>query len=78
MVGGDIALPTPYLPLRALALRGSYTGSLRELTELIELVKNAELPYVPTRMRPLEEANAALDDLRAGRVIGRQLLGPGG
>ena len=64
--------------LRALALRGSYTGSLRELTELVELVKNAELPYVPTRMRPLEEANAALDDLRAGRVIGRQLLGPGG
>jgi len=78
LFGGDIVLPTPYLPLRALALRGSYTGSLRELTELVELVKNAELPYVPTRMRPLEEANAALDDLRAGRVIGRQLLGPGG
>jgi D-arabinose 1-dehydrogenase-like Zn-dependent alcohol dehydrogenase len=77
LFGGDIVLPTPYLPLRALTLRGSYTGSLRELTELVELVKQAPLPYVPTRLRPLEEANAALDDLRAGRVIGRQLLGPG-
>jgi D-arabinose 1-dehydrogenase-like Zn-dependent alcohol dehydrogenase len=44
----------------------------------VELVKRAPLPYVPARLRPLEEANAALDDLRAGRVIGRQLLGPGG
>jgi D-arabinose 1-dehydrogenase-like Zn-dependent alcohol dehydrogenase len=78
LFGGDIVLPTPYLPLRALALRGSYTGSLGELKELVELVKRAPLPYVPARLRPLDEANAALDDLRAGRVVGRQLLGPGG
>jgi D-arabinose 1-dehydrogenase-like Zn-dependent alcohol dehydrogenase len=29
---------------------------------------------VPTLTRPLDEANAALDDLRQGRVVGRQVL----
>ena len=77
LYGGAITLPTPYLPLRALALRGSYTGSLAELKELVALVRKNPLPYVPTRVRPLDEANDALADLKAGRVIGRQVLGPG-
>jgi D-arabinose 1-dehydrogenase-like Zn-dependent alcohol dehydrogenase len=77
LYGGAITIPTPYLPLRALAVRGSYTGSLGELKELVELVRSAPLPYVPTRVRPLDEANAALADLKAGKVIGRQVLGPG-
>jgi hypothetical protein len=29
---------------------------------------------IPTRNRPLGEAQAALDDLRAGRVVGRTVL----
>jgi D-arabinose 1-dehydrogenase-like Zn-dependent alcohol dehydrogenase len=77
LFGGAVTIPTPYLPLRALTLRGSYTGSLAELKELVELVRHAPLPYVPVRMRPLDDANAALADLKAGRVIGRQMLGPG-
>jgi D-arabinose 1-dehydrogenase-like Zn-dependent alcohol dehydrogenase len=77
LFGGDITIPTPYLPLRALALRGSYTGSLAELKELVALVRHAPLPYVPMRVRPLDEASAALADLKAGRVVGRQVLGPG-
>jgi D-arabinose 1-dehydrogenase-like Zn-dependent alcohol dehydrogenase len=76
LYGGAVTVPTPYLPLRALTLRGSYTGSLAELEELVALVRSHALPYVPTRMRPLDEANAALADLKAGRVIGRQVLGP--
>jgi propanol-preferring alcohol dehydrogenase len=78
LYGGAVTIPTPYLPLRALTVRGSYTGSLAELKELVALVRRAPLPYVPMRVRPLDEANAALADLKAGRVIGRQVLGPGG
>jgi D-arabinose 1-dehydrogenase-like Zn-dependent alcohol dehydrogenase len=78
LFGGAITIPTPFLPLRALTVRGSYTGSLGELKELVSLLRSASLPYVPTRLRPLAEANAALEDLRSGRVIGRQVLGPGG
>jgi len=77
LYGGEVTIPTPFLPLRALTVRGSYTGSLGELKELIALVRHAPLPYVPMRVRPLDEANSALNDLKAGRVIGRQVLGPG-
>jgi D-arabinose 1-dehydrogenase-like Zn-dependent alcohol dehydrogenase len=77
LYGGAVTIPTPYLPLRALAVRGSYTGSLGELKELVALVRDAPPPYVPTRVRPLDEANAALADLKAGKVIGRQVLRPG-
>jgi D-arabinose 1-dehydrogenase-like Zn-dependent alcohol dehydrogenase len=78
LYGGAVTIPTPYLPLRALTVRGSYTGSLGELKDLVALVRNAPLPYVPSRMRPFDDANAALADLKAGKVIGRQVLGPAG
>jgi propanol-preferring alcohol dehydrogenase len=41
---------------------------------LLEIAKAKKIPQVPTTTRPLDEANAALDDLRQGRVIGRQVL----
>jgi propanol-preferring alcohol dehydrogenase len=49
-------------------------GSLAELSELLDIAKTDKIPQVPTTTRSLDEANAALDDLRQGRVIGRQVL----
>jgi D-arabinose 1-dehydrogenase-like Zn-dependent alcohol dehydrogenase len=76
LFGGDITLPTPYLPLRAMTLRGSYVGSHTEMAELLELVDRTGVPPVPIRTRPLSEVGAALDDLRAGRIVGRVVLRP--
>ena len=74
LIGGEITISTPLLPQKALKLQGSYVGSLSELRELLEIARAGKIPQVPTVTRPLEEANAALDDLRQGRVIGRQVL----
>jgi len=74
LYGGAITLPTPYLPMRALTLRGSYVGSHSELAELLALVNQQGLPAVPISTRPLDEVSTALADLRAGRVIGRVVL----
>jgi propanol-preferring alcohol dehydrogenase len=74
LIGGEITISTPLLPQKALKLQGSYVGSLAELQELLEMAKAKKIPQVPTRTRPLDEANAALDDLRQGRVIGRTVL----
>lgn len=74
LFGGDVTVPTPFLPLRAMTLRGSYVGSHREIAELLELVGRTGMPQVPIRTRPLDEVSAALDDLRAGKVIGRVVL----
>lgn len=76
LFGGDITLSTPVIPLRAITIQGSYVGSLGELQELLELVRQKGLPALPVATRPLTSAGAALDDLRAGNVIGRLVLTP--
>jgi len=76
LFGGEIALPLPFLPIRAMTLQGSYTGSLQELNELIALVRKAPLPLVPTRTTALEGAQRVIADIKAGKVIGRTVLTP--
>jgi alcohol dehydrogenase, propanol-preferring len=76
LYGGDVTVPTPYLPLRAMTLRGSYVGSQTDMAELLDLVKRTGMPEVPIRTRRLEEVNATLNDLRAGKVVGRVVLTP--
>jgi alcohol dehydrogenase, propanol-preferring len=76
LYGGDVVVPTPFLPMRALTLQGSYVGSLNEIAELLDLVNRKGAPDVPVATRPLEQVNAALSDLRAGKVIGRVVITP--
>lgn len=77
LFGGDITVPTPYFPMRALTIQGSYVGSLPEMKELLDLVRRKGLPEVPVATRPLEEANDALVALKAGQIVGRVVLTPG-
>jgi propanol-preferring alcohol dehydrogenase len=76
LYGGEITMSLPPFPMRAITIQGSYTGSLTETAELIELVKRTGLPAVPTATRRLDDVNSALNDLRAGKVIGRVVLTP--
>ena len=41
---------------------------------LVELARAGKIAPIPSRERPLSEAQSALDDLRAGRVVGRTVL----
>ncbi len=76
LFGGDITISTPYFPLRAMAIQGSYVGSLPEMKELLDLVRAKGLPPIPLATRPLAQVNAALNDLRAGKIVGRVVLTP--
>jgi alcohol dehydrogenase/propanol-preferring alcohol dehydrogenase len=76
LLGGEAAVVPAMLALKALRVAGSYVGSLAELRELLALARDAALPPLPLVTRPLAEANAALDDLRQGRVRGRAVLRP--
>ncbi|MDE2372827.1 MAG: alcohol dehydrogenase catalytic domain-containing protein [Hyphomicrobiales bacterium] len=76
LFGGDITLPTPSLPLRAMTLQGSYVGSLTEMAELLDLVRRKGAPDLPVGTRPLAAVNEALGDLKAGKVVGRLVLTP--
>jgi len=76
LFGGDLPLSAALLPLRAMTLQGSYTGNPAELGELLDLVRRTGVPALPITTRPLAEANAALEDLKAGKQIGRAVLVP--
>jgi alcohol dehydrogenase, propanol-preferring len=76
LFGGDITLPLPFIPMRAMTIQGSYVGSLAEAKELLELVQRTHPPSIPITTHALETADATLQALRAGRVIGRAVLTP--
>ncbi len=76
LFGGDVTIPTPFFPMKAMTVQGSYVGSLNEIAELIQLVKAKGAPDVPVATRPLAQVNAALNDLRDGKVVGRVVITP--
>ena len=76
LMGGDVTVPTPTIPQRAMTLQGSYVGNLDELRELMALVAKGNVPRVPLIERPLDDADAALNELRSGKVVGRIILKP--
>jgi D-arabinose 1-dehydrogenase-like Zn-dependent alcohol dehydrogenase len=74
--GGDITIPTPYFPMRAMTLQGSYVGSLPEMKEMLQFVQAHDVRLLPVEPRPLAQANAALADLKQNKVVGRVVLTP--
>ena len=78
LFGGSFSIPIPMFPIRNLTIMGSYVGSLAEANEMMELVKTGAVDAIPIETRPLDQAGPTLDDLRAGRIVGRVVLQCGG
>lgn len=76
LMGGEFTIPTPYLPMRALTIEGSYVGTLQELRDLMALVREKNIPPPPIEKHPLDDVQKVLDNLREGRVKGRGVLVP--
>jgi len=76
LFGGAMAMPIPMFPFRAISINGSMVGSLDDTREMMELVRAGKVDPIPFQKRPLSEANKTLDDLRAGKIVGRVILQP--
>lgn len=76
LFGGKVEISTPSMPMRAVSYEGSYVGNLGQLRALINLAKAGKLVPLPIDARPLDQAEAALQDLEAGKVVGRVMLQP--
>jgi len=76
LVGGSVPFPLPLFPLRGAQVIGNFTGTIRDLVELVELVKRGVISPVVSGVYPLEEADAALQKLRRGEAKGRLVLRP--
>ena len=74
LLGGDFSIAAAMFGIKAMTIEGTLTGTLAEARELLDLARSKNIAPIPTRDRPLAQAQAALDDLRAGRVVGRTVL----
>jgi len=72
--GGELVHPLPPIAQRAIGIVGSYVGNLQELKAVVALAKKGKLKPMPVETRPAQEVNGALQDLNAGRVVGRVVL----
>lgn len=76
LYGGALSMSLPMFPFTSRHIIGSYVGNLGELQELIALVKAGKVPPIPIETRGLEKASQTLDDLVAGKIVGRVVLRP--
>lgn len=74
LFGGEITLPLPPLAQRGVAVMGSYVGNLQELKAVVALARKRKLKPTPLTTRPADQVNSVLEDLKAGRVLGRTVL----
>ena len=74
LYGGELTPAPPPIAQRAISIAGSYVGNLAELKAVVALAKKGKLKPMPVETRAADKANEALEDLKAGRVVGRVVL----
>jgi alcohol dehydrogenase len=74
LLGGSFSTAVAMFPIKAMTIEGTLTGTLAQARELIALLRTAKSAPIPISERPMAQAQAALDDLRAGKVVGRVVL----
>jgi len=65
----------PLIPLKAAKVIGSYTGSLKDLVEVLKLLGRGIIKLTVTRRR-LSEVDELLRDVRDGKMVGRVVMKP--
>ncbi len=74
LIGGAYTTAVAMFSLKAMTIEGTSTGTLAEARELLAMVRAKNIVPPPIAERPLDQASATLDDLRAGRIVGRVVL----
>ncbi|MDO9711357.1 alcohol dehydrogenase [Paracraurococcus lichenis] len=74
LFGGEMNIPLPLMPIRALTIQGSYVGNVKELRALIDIAKQGKIPAIPVETQPQKAADAVLNRLKNGQITGRVVL----
>jgi D-arabinose 1-dehydrogenase-like Zn-dependent alcohol dehydrogenase len=74
LIGGAYTTAVAMFSLKAMCIEGTQTGTLAEAREVIDLVRAKNIAPPPIAERPLAQASQTLDDLRAGKIVGRVVL----
>ena len=76
LFGGSLEISLVTIPLKSITIQGAYTGNYADMIELLELAKKGAINPIITKHYPLDCANAALEDLKGRKIIGRAVINP--
>ena len=76
LFGGSLDISLVTIPLKAITIQGAYTGNYNDMVELIELAKKGTINPKITKTYSLDEANTALENLKARKISGRAVINP--
>eukprot|EP00927_Polykrikos_kofoidii_P033707 TRINITY_DN28527_c0_g1_i1.p1 TRINITY_DN28527_c0_g1~~TRINITY_DN28527_c0_g1_i1.p1 ORF type:complete len:425 (+),score=38.73 TRINITY_DN28527_c0_g1_i1:1-1275(+) len=74
LMGGKMECPLPMFAIRCLAVEGTLCGNMRQAKDMFDLLRGGKVPVVPHGFRSIFEVNAAMQDMIAGKYIGRCVL----
>jgi propanol-preferring alcohol dehydrogenase len=76
LFGGSIELSLVTIPLKSIIIQGAYTGNYADMVKLLELARKGIINPVISKRYSLDDANIALEDLKARKIIGRAVINP--
>ena len=76
LFGGSLEISLVSIPLKSITIQGAYTGSYNDMVELLDLARKGVINPVISKRYSLEDANVALEDLKARKIIGRAVINP--
>ena len=76
LFGGSIELSLVTIPLKSIIIQGAYTGNYTDMVELLDLARKGIINPVISKRYGLDDANTALEDLKARKIVGRAVINP--
>jgi D-arabinose 1-dehydrogenase-like Zn-dependent alcohol dehydrogenase len=74
LMGGNFSLPMVQWIYKRMTIEGFMTGTLAEAHELMALARTGKVKPTPMKEEPMGEVQKWIDELRAGKVVGRIVL----
>src|ERR1700716_4011303 len=74
LMGGNFSLPMVQWIYKRLTIEGFMVGTLAEAHELMALARSGVVRSVPIKEVPMGEVQNWIDELRAGKIVGRIIL----
>lgn len=74
LIGGNFNLPMVQWIYKRMSIEGFMTCTLAEAKELMAMARAGKIAPTPMREEPMADVQKWIDELRAGRVVGRVML----
>src|SRR6267378_4465655 len=74
LMGGNFSLPMVQWVYKRMTIEGFMVGTLAEGHELMALARAGKIKPTPMKEEPMGEVQKWIDELRAGKVVGRIVL----